>query len=116
MWYKDTGLIPQSGWVYKDPDTGMTRKGSDYKDLIDQAVKHRGANKLPVDKSEEIVNDWLCSNNPPNFCTEIRGAGDVVYRVLHPIAKVIDRVAGTNVRGCSGCARRRAALNRAIPF
>lgn len=44
------------------------------------------------------------------------GLGDVVAAVAQPIAKVIDAVAGTNVAGCGGCAKRQAALNAAVPF
>lgn len=41
------------------------------------------------------------------------GLGDLVHAVAHPIAKTIDNLAGTNLAECGGCARRRAALNRA---
>jgi hypothetical protein len=37
--------------------------------------------------------------------------GDVVHSVAQPIAKAIDKVAGTNIQGCAGCKRRRARLN-----
>lgn len=45
-----------------------------------------------------------------------RGLGDVVHAVAQPIARTIDRVAGTGVQHCSGCAARREALNRIVPF
>jgi hypothetical protein len=43
-----------------------------------------------------------------------RGAGDVIYAITTAtgIAKAVDTVTG----GCGGCARRRAALNAAVPF
>jgi len=37
--------------------------------------------------------------------------GDKVAAVAQPIARVIDRVAGTNVQGCGGCKKRQDALN-----
>tara|TARA_R110000803_G_scaffold208404_2_gene277042 strand:- start:37 stop:234 length:198 start_codon:yes stop_codon:yes gene_type:complete len=40
-----------------------------------------------------------------------RGLGDVVHAVAQPIAKAIDKVAGTNIQRCGGCKRRRARLN-----
>jgi len=46
----------------------------------------------------------------------LKGLGDVVAAVAQPIAKVIDAVAGTNVAGCGGCAKRQAALNAVVPF
>jgi len=46
----------------------------------------------------------------------IRGLGDVVAVVAQPIAKAIDRVAGTKIQGCNSCQRRREALNKAVPI
>jgi hypothetical protein len=37
--------------------------------------------------------------------------GDKVHSVAQPIAKVIDRVIGTEIQGCSACAKRREKLN-----
>lgn len=45
-----------------------------------------------------------------------RGLGDVVEDVAKPVARVIDRIAGTDIAHCSGCAKRREALNRIVPF
>lgn len=45
-----------------------------------------------------------------------RGLGDVVERVAKPVARLIDRVAGTDIEHCTGCAARREMLNRAVPF
>lgn len=42
--------------------------------------------------------------------------GDKVHAVAQPIAKVIDKVAGTNIQSCGGCARRREALNKLTQF
>lgn len=46
----------------------------------------------------------------------IRGLGDVVAVVAQPIAKVIDRVAGTKIEGCNSCEGRRKALNKLLPI
>jgi hypothetical protein len=35
-----------------------------------------------------------------------------VAAVAQPIAGAIDRVAGTQIKTCGGCAKRREALNR----
>jgi len=40
-----------------------------------------------------------------------KGLGDMVASIAQPIARAIDRVAGTNVQGCGGCKRRQEALN-----
>jgi hypothetical protein len=37
--------------------------------------------------------------------------GDKVHSVAQPIAKVIDRVIGTEIEKCGACAKRREKLN-----
>jgi len=43
------------------------------------------------------------------------GLGDRVERVAQPIARVIDRVAGTNIQGCGACQKRKEYLNKKFP-
>ena len=43
------------------------------------------------------------------------GLGDAVASVAQPIAGILDSVLGTHIKGCSGCAQRRDALNRIVP-
>jgi hypothetical protein len=45
-----------------------------------------------------------------------RGLGDIVESVAKPIARAVDRIAGTDIEHCQGCAKRRDALNRALPL
>lgn len=47
---------------------------------------------------------------------KITGIGDVVHKIAQPIAKSIDRLAGTNIQGCGGCQKRRETLNKAFPL
>lgn len=47
---------------------------------------------------------------------KITGLGDVVAIIAQPIAKAIDRVAGTNIRRCRACRRRRGKMNQLFPF
>ena len=37
--------------------------------------------------------------------------GDAVEKVAQPIAGAIDKVAGTNIKGCGGCQKRKEWLN-----
>lgn len=39
------------------------------------------------------------------------GLGDIVHALAAPIAKLIDRVAGTDLQNCTGCAKRREEWN-----
>jgi hypothetical protein len=43
------------------------------------------------------------------------GLGDIVAAVAQPVAKVIDRVAHTNLANCAGCKRRQEWLNSLDP-
>lgn len=43
------------------------------------------------------------------------GLGDAVAAVAQPIAGAIDAVLGTNIKGCGGCRKRQAALNKIVP-
>ena len=43
------------------------------------------------------------------------GLGDRVERIAQPIARAIDRVAGTNIQGCGACQKRKEYLNEKFP-
>jgi hypothetical protein len=45
-----------------------------------------------------------------------RGFGDRIERLARPIAKAIDRVAGTNIQGCGACQKRKEYLNEKFPI
>lgn len=47
---------------------------------------------------------------------KLRGLGDVVYLVAHPIAVAVDKVAGTKLQTCGGCAKRREKWNQKVPL
>lgn len=46
---------------------------------------------------------------------QLRGLGDLVAIAAKPVVLVSDRVLGTDLAHCGGCAARRAALNAAVP-
>ena len=47
---------------------------------------------------------------------KITGIGDVVHKIAQPIAKSIDKVAGTNIQGCGACQKRKEYLNKKFPI
>ena len=47
---------------------------------------------------------------------KVRGAGDVLAKVLKPIARTIDRMAGTDLEHCQECAARQKMLNEMFSF
>ncbi len=69
----------------------------------------------------EEVNEILAKNpqakfNPslPTLPTSL-GLGDRVEKVAQPIAKVIDKIAGTNIQNCGACQKRKEYLNEKFP-
>jgi hypothetical protein len=58
------------------------------------------------------------SPNPQstNQKRKMSGLGDAVALIAKPIARVIDRVGGTQLENCKPCARRQAKLNALMPF
>jgi hypothetical protein len=48
--------------------------------------------------------------------SRLTGLGDMVAAIAQPIARAIDRVAGTKIRNCGGCKKRREALNKMFPL
>lgn len=115
---KDTSVVPRTGFVYRDEDTKAVITGGSFGNLIKSVVKHRQINGLESDATlVDKVHGYLCANNPDGFCSEgVRGLGDLVHFFAQPVAGVIDSVLGTKIKGCGACARRREALNRAVPF
>lgn len=112
MKLKDPFNYPPTGWVYSDYDTKAEIKGSSLEDLAQKVNKFRLDNNLPpLENVEQMIQDQLCDKLGVSYCDE-KGLGDIVHDIAQPIAKVIDKVVGTNVQGCGGCAKRRAALNR----
>ncbi len=72
----------------------------------DKEWRHNGDNVCPIGRFSSYA------RHPKR----LRGAGDVVAIFAQPIAKAIDGVFKTRVSTCGGCAKRREALNKIIPF
>jgi len=74
----------------------------------------------------DVQGDWLLIENnaleaivaqfTPERLQGVQGLGDLVHKIANPIAKAIDAVAGTNIQGCGGCAKRREQLNKIAPI
>jgi len=45
-----------------------------------------------------------------------RKLGDKIARVAQPIARAIDKVAGTKIAKCGGCKKMKERLNAGMPF
>ena len=83
------------------------------------------AGKLdPTHRFIDLPDDFECAQSPlPEAMIiggvanrKISGLGDAIALIARPIAGIIDRVAGTNLRNCGGCQRRRENLNRLVSF
>lgn len=46
----------------------------------------------------------------------IYGAGDVIHKIVNPIAETLDKTLKTNIKNCDGCKKRRKKLNEMFPI
>ena len=53
---------------------------------------------------------------PRSQIRQVAGLGDVVAKVAQPVAKAVDRVAGTDLQNCGGCKDRQKKLNQLFPL
>jgi hypothetical protein len=79
-------------------------------------VGHFDDSRLYVELPDSFNFQSEIKPTPVNVAVRITGMGDVVARIAQPIAKVIDKVAGTNIANCGGCKKRQEAMNKAIPL
>lgn len=111
---RDLSKIPELGWRYTSPDTGHQHTADTYEALVSSVAREKVQRGIQIPTYlEQMIQDQICDQNGGYGCESV-GLGDMVHAVAQPIAKVIDRVAGTNVQGCGACAKRRAMLNSTI--
>lgn len=69
----------------------------------------------------DYVEDQICGRQPPGRCRYEKKAGDQLAKTIHVFARAADKVAGAvgvkthierTLRGCSGCSKRRVAMNK----
>ena len=102
---------PKYGWRYKVAETGHEHVADTYAQLVDSVVSEMNFRQLVVPSNiEDLIQNSICDQNGNEGCTEF-GVGDFIRIFAQPIAKVIDKVAGTKLEGCSACAQRRAKMN-----
>tara|TARA_R110001606_G_C15094828_1_gene618968 strand:+ start:330 stop:614 length:285 start_codon:yes stop_codon:yes gene_type:complete len=74
-----------------------------------ESIHERNPEGLPENpkKTEDLEEDYA----------ELTvGLGDVVEKFAQPIAKMIDKVAGTDIQGCNACSKRKKYLNKKFPL
>lgn len=55
----------------------------------------------------------IVPNDPYEFHkSKNKGLGDLVEKIAQPIAKAIDKIAGTKIQKCGGCKKRKKYLNK----
>jgi len=108
---KNKLITPPTGFFYKDHDTKTVITAVTFDELLANVNRHRHLNGLTLNgNQEQMIHDQICDKVDKSLCEGV-GLGDMVHAVAQPIAKAIDHVAGTNIQGCGGCAKRRAMLN-----
>lgn len=109
---------PVGGFYYDDPILGSPVRTSGTLDRLVRSVagKYEGASIEVPTNLRAMIEDQICSRQPAGKCYYTKGLGDIVSQAIHLGARAIDKTLGTGLekkaRGCGGCARRRAQLNK----
>lgn len=109
--------VPGNGFIYRHKDSDAAFQCHTIECLQKKVEGFYKANGLQFSMEEFTEN--LCMNSVGVQCEgelKIHGLGDVVHYLLKPAVKAIDAIAGTDLENCTGCAQRRAAMNRAVPL
>jgi hypothetical protein len=75
----------------------------DYKKLLE---KYSPNARSTVNKSKPCSS---CGQSP-------KGLGSAIEKIAKPIAKMIDKVVGTDIQNCGGCKKRKEKLDQLFPF
>ncbi len=123
MKLKYRNITPAGGWYFtydlKRGDNIFHAKvyGSTLENLLENIKKDMGANSHPIppDISYQVEHQ-ICLRQPKGSCWP--QTGDKVANTIHSVARVIDKVTGTNLeqkaKGCSVCGKRRDKLNKIL--
>lgn len=111
------------GWGYQDKRLGKGFSGT-REQVIIQVQNAYVSSGLEFREREipSLIENWMCEQGLARHCSErIEGLGDIVHLIAVPIAHAMDRVLGTNLVPCaeamdSPCAKKRRALNKAVPL
>jgi hypothetical protein len=104
------------GFSYKDPSGRTFQTSSSFDSLVRTVKSFYLANGWDIPANlEHLIEDQICTRQPPDRCYYTKGLGDRVSLVIHSIAGAVDKVAGTKLekkaRGCGGCGQRRMSMN-----
>lgn len=104
-------VVPGQGFVFIHEPTHSFFQSHTLDGLHRKVAEFARVNEFTVTNDE--FEDNVCRNTPNLVCTDsVRGLGDIVHLVVNPMAKIVDRIAGTNLQGCGGCRSRQEALNK----
>lgn len=109
---------PVGGFYYDDPILGKHVSTSGTLDRLTREVagKYEGASIDIPENLRALIEDQICTRQPPGKCYYTKGLGDMMSQVIHVGARAIDKVLKTGLEGkarrCGKCAARRARLNQ----
>lgn len=117
MKLKNRNEVPIGGFYYDDPITGETIVTDGNFDKLLSGVKawYKLKGVPEPDRLKELIEDQICTRQPPGKCYYTKGVGDQIAKAIHTVAAVIDSAAGTNLqtraRSCGKCSKRRVMIN-----
>lgn len=114
MRLKNRMEAPAGGFYYIHKQVKIT--GATLRNLVMNVGDAMRANGEGIPGNlADMIEDSICMRISEGKCWYSAGLGDRISKVVHSVAGVIDRVAGTDLkskaRKCSACAGRRNRLN-----
>lgn len=117
MKLKNKSETPIGGFFYHDPITKeVIVTDGNFTKLLNGVREWYALKGIEIPaRIAELIEDQICTRQPPDKCWYTKGAGDRIAKAIHTVAKVVDKVAGTKiekrVRTCGGCSKRRVMIN-----
>ncbi len=124
LWNKNN--TPVGGWKYEWSDkTGRNFKtistNGGFHGLLRKVTREMAANNVKIPENlADLVEDQICTRQPPNACYYENKSGDQLAKTIHTFARVIDSTAQKlgiesnlehKARSCTKCSQRRVAMN-----
>lgn len=77
---------------------------------------HQPNNDICVKRVVKRFENGVLIEHTINGIPQPIGLGDKIARIAQPIARAIDKIAGTKIARCGGCKKMKDRLNAGTPF
>jgi hypothetical protein len=125
LWNKNN--TPVGGWIFFWKDSSgrefkTVGTSGGFHGLIRKIRREMYENNVtPPEYLEDLVEDQICTRQPPQACYYEGKIGDQLAKTIHVFARAADSVASKigiqsnlekKARGCAACGKRRTQMNQ----